>query len=64
MNLSPTYLINLLVKNGYFFKRATGSHHVYYNPVTHKTAIVPVHGNRDLKKGTFFAIIKQAGIEL
>ena len=28
-----------------------------------KTAIVPVHGGKDLKKGTFLAILKQAGID-
>ena len=63
MNLSPNYLIKLLEKGGFRFKRANGSHHVYYNADTNKTAIVPVHGNRDLKKGTFFAILRQAGIE-
>ncbi len=63
MNLSPNYLIKLLEKNGYFYKRTSGSHFVYYNPATQKTAIGPVHGNRDLKKGTFFAILKQAGID-
>ena len=64
MNLSPGYLIKLLEQNGFIYKRTTGSHHVYFNPATHKTAIVPVHGNRDLKKGTFFAIMKQAGVDL
>jgi predicted RNA binding protein YcfA (HicA-like mRNA interferase family) len=24
---------------------------------------VPVHGNKDVKKGTFLAILKQAGID-
>ncbi|MFH1119916.1 MAG: type II toxin-antitoxin system HicA family toxin [Bacteroidota bacterium] len=28
-----------------------------------KTVIVPFHGGRDLKKGTFLAILKQAGID-
>jgi predicted RNA binding protein YcfA (HicA-like mRNA interferase family) len=63
MNLSPNYLIKLLERNGFQYKRTSGSHQVYFNSQTHKTAIVPVHGNRDLKKGTFFAILKQAGIE-
>ena len=63
MNLSPSYLVKLLEKNGFIYKRTSGSHKVYYNHATHKTAIVPIHGNRDLKKGTFFAILKQAGID-
>jgi len=36
---------------------------LYYNPVTNKTVIVPVHGGKDMKKGTFFAVIKQAGLD-
>jgi len=63
MNLSPTYLIKLLERNGFYYKRTSGSHRVFYNSATNKTAIVPVHGNRDLKKGTFLAILRQAGIE-
>lgn len=63
MNLSPKNLISLLEQNGYFFKRANGSHHLFFNPLTGKTVIVPVHGNKDLAKGTFFAILKQAGID-
>ena len=63
MNLSPKYLIVLLEQNGFVFKRSKGSHKLYYNIQTNKTVIVPTHGNKDLKKGTFFAILKQAGIE-
>ena len=33
------------------------------NSDTGKTVVVPVHGNKDLPKGTYFAILKQAGIE-
>ena len=63
MNLSPTYLIRLLEENGYIFKRTKGSHRLYYNPINNKTIIVPFHNGKDLKKGTFLAILKQAGIE-
>ena len=63
MNLSPKYLIQLLEENGYVFKRAKGSHQVYYNPINNKTIIVLYHNGKDLKKGTFMAIMKQAGIE-
>ncbi|NLX67200.1 MAG: type II toxin-antitoxin system HicA family toxin [Bacteroidales bacterium] len=62
MNLSPKYLIDLLEQNGFIFKRSKGSHRLYYNFQTNKTVIVPMRGNKDLKKGTFFAILKQAGI--
>jgi len=64
VNLFAKYLITLLEQNGFEFKRAKGSHHIYYNRTTHKTVVVPVHGNKDLKKGTFLSIIKHADIDL
>ena len=63
MNQSPQHLIKLLEKHGFIFKRSKGSHQIFYNPVTNITVIVPVHGNKDVKKGTFLAILKQAGID-
>jgi len=63
LNLSPKYLISLLLLNGYIYKRSKGSHQLYFNPVTKKSIVVPVHGGKDMKKGTFIAILKQAGIE-
>ena len=63
MNQSSKFLIKLLEEHGYLFKRAKGSHQVYYNQETNSTIIVPVHGNKDIKKGTFLAILKQAGID-
>ncbi|HYD22012.1 MAG TPA: type II toxin-antitoxin system HicA family toxin [Flavipsychrobacter sp.] len=62
MNLDPRFLIKILEQHGFIFKRAKGSHHLYYNSKTNKTVIVPVHGGRDLKKGTFLSILRQAGI--
>jgi predicted RNA binding protein YcfA (HicA-like mRNA interferase family) len=46
-----------------FFKRGKGSHQIYYNSITNITVVVPVHGGKDIKKGTFLAILKQAGID-
>lgn len=63
MNLSPNHLIKILLQYGFIFKRSKGSHQLYFNPVTNKTVIVPVHGGKDMKKGTFLAILKQAGID-
>jgi len=63
MNLSPDFLIKVLKLNGFIFKRAKGSHQLFYNPATNKTITVPVHNGKDLKKGTFLAILKQAGID-
>jgi len=63
MNLSPKFLIKILEQNGFAFQRAKGSHQLFYNVTTGKTIIVPVHGGKDLKKGTFLAILKQADID-
>lgn len=63
MNLSPKYLIKILEQHGFVFKRSKGSHELYYNSVTNKTVIVPVHGGKDMKKGTFLAVLKQADID-
>ena len=62
MNYSAKNLIRLLEQKGFSFKRANGSHHLYFNSKTGKTVIVPVHGNKDLAKGLFFSLLKQAGI--
>lgn len=63
MNLSTKHLIDFLEEHGFIFKRSKGSHQLYHNPITNKTVIVPMHGSKDLKKGTFLAIIKQAGLD-
>jgi predicted RNA binding protein YcfA (HicA-like mRNA interferase family) len=63
MSYSAKNLILILRKKGFDFKRSKGSHHLYYNTITCKTVIVPMHGNKDLAKGIFFAILKQAGID-
>jgi predicted RNA binding protein YcfA (HicA-like mRNA interferase family) len=55
--------LKLLEENGFIFKRAKGSHQIYYNPIKNIIVIVPVHGSKDIKKGTFLAILKQAGID-
>jgi predicted RNA binding protein YcfA (HicA-like mRNA interferase family) len=62
MNFSLKYLIKLLEEAGFVFRRSRGSHHIYYNATTNKTVVVPTHGGKDLKKGTFLAILKQDGI--
>ncbi|MCI1266187.1 MAG: type II toxin-antitoxin system HicA family toxin [Saprospiraceae bacterium] len=63
MNLNLKHLIKILEQHGYIFKRSKGSHHLFYNPITNITVIVPLHGGKDMKKGTFLAILKQAGLD-
>ena len=56
-------LIKILKKNGFIFKRSKGSHQIFHNASINKTAVVPMHGNKDMPKGTFFAILRQVGID-
>jgi predicted RNA binding protein YcfA (HicA-like mRNA interferase family) len=62
MNQSPQHLMKLLEMHGFLLKRSKNSHHIFYNPISNITVVVPVH-NKDIKKGTFLAILKQAGID-
>lgn len=55
-------MIRLLEKDGWKLVRQTGSHRVYRHPIKHGTVILPVHGAKELKKGTEMSIRKQAGI--
>jgi len=56
--VKPKQVIKALKKADFIVVRITGSHHILYkkdcSPIT-----VPFH-NKDLKKGTLFAIIKQS----
>ena len=63
MNLSPKRMIEILKQHGYYLDRVKGSHHIYYNDDRKRAVPVPLHGSKDLKKGTFLAILKQAGID-
>ncbi|MBC7509816.1 MAG: type II toxin-antitoxin system HicA family toxin [Ferruginibacter sp.] len=55
--------MKLLEKNGFIFKRSKGSHHIFYNSATNITVIVAEHVSKDVKKGTFLAILTQDGID-
>lgn len=62
MNLSPKRLIEILEENGFYLKRmGKESHQIYYNPGIKVTVPVPVY-KKDMKKGTFLGILKDAGI--
>lgn len=63
MNLSPKHLIKILEQCGFIYKLTKGSQQLYHNALSNTTVIVPVHGGKDMKKGTFLAILKQAGID-
>ena len=63
MDYSPKRLIKLLEERGWTLDRITGSHHIYKQVDTKQTVPIPVHGSRDLGKGLFLKILKDAGID-
>ena len=61
-SFTPKELCKILERRGFELKRVKGSHHYYQHPETARITVVPMH-HRDLPKGTFHAILKQAGID-
>ena len=55
-------MIKLLESNGFEYVRTNGSHKLYKNPKTNRSAVVPYH-SKDLKPGTEKNILKQAGLK-
>jgi len=61
MPLTGKEMCRLLRKNGWVKKRQKGSHQHFYKDGI--IVVVPVHGNRNLKKGTEHQILKNAGLK-
>ena len=60
--VSGKRLCQILERAGWILQRVQGSHHIYTHPTNPAILTVPVHGNRDLKKGTLHKLIKEAGL--
>jgi predicted RNA binding protein YcfA (HicA-like mRNA interferase family) len=56
-------LLSFLLRNGYTETRQTGSHLILKHPVR-KTVVIPVHRGKDLPKGLFLRILKDAGFTM
>lgn len=62
--LKPREVIQALQRAGFFIHHTTGSHYYLKHPDKPGVRVsVPYH-NRDLKKGTLHAIIKEIGFAL
>lgn len=51
-----------LEAHGWELRRIRGSHHIYSRPGESAILSVPVHGDRDLKKGMLSRFLKLANI--
>jgi predicted RNA binding protein YcfA (HicA-like mRNA interferase family) len=58
--ISGKMLCKIVERNGWEFKRITGSHHIYIKEGVDVILSIPVHSNRDLPKGTLKSIMKDA----
>lgn len=58
MDLSPKSLFKILKERGYVLDRIKGSHHIFINLQKNHAVPVPIHGNKDLKLGTYKSILK------
>ena len=59
-NFNSNELIKRVEKEGFELHRIKGSHHIYKH--TNGKRIVIPHPKKDLPKGTFYSILRQAGL--
>lgn len=59
---TPRDIQKILLQNGFFLKRQTGSHRIFYNEETRKMVIVAFH-SKDIPIGTVKSIIEQSGLD-
>ena len=61
--ISGKQFCKILGKHGWILKRTTkSSHFIFAKPGDPATISVPVHGNKDLKKGLQADLMKHAGL--
>jgi predicted RNA binding protein YcfA (HicA-like mRNA interferase family) len=56
----PRVVIQFLERNGFVLDHTSGSHYIFYHPLSRRRAVLPRH-NRDMPKGTLIALLKEAG---
>ena len=57
--ISGKAFCKILASRGWKLKRINGSHHIFSHPTNPNILTVPVHGNRDLKRGTLSEALPQ-----
>jgi predicted RNA binding protein YcfA (HicA-like mRNA interferase family) len=58
--VKPREVIRFLERNGFVLDHASGSHFIYYHPLSKRRAVVPKH-NHDVPKGTLASLLREAG---
>jgi predicted RNA binding protein YcfA (HicA-like mRNA interferase family) len=57
--VKPRQIVRFLEQNGFILDHTSGSHFIFYNPVSRHRAVVPRH-NRDIPKGTLMSLLREA----
>jgi predicted RNA binding protein YcfA (HicA-like mRNA interferase family) len=55
-------IIKLVERDGWYWKRTSGSHEIYKHPTKLGIVVVAHHGAKDIPEGTVRSILKQAGL--
>jgi predicted RNA binding protein YcfA (HicA-like mRNA interferase family) len=53
-------ITRFLERKDFILDHLSGSHSIYYHPVSKRRAVVPQH-NRDIPKGTLMSLLREAG---
>ena len=56
-------LIRLLKDDGWYEIRRSGSHVIMRHPIKKKQVVIPLHSSKEVKKGIFNSILKDAEIK-
>jgi len=62
--LSARKMVKILCRLGFRELRVRGSHHYFFNPVTKKTASIPIHGNEYLSIGILKEILRDIDLRV
>lgn len=62
--LNPRELIKALNKLQFYEVRKTGSHLILANKDSKQIISVPIHGNKDIKRGLLRSIVRQTGLSV
>ena len=61
--VSGRELARILQRRGWILARVHGSHHIFTMAGRRERIVIPLHGNRPLKKGLLRSLMKIAGLQ-
>jgi predicted RNA binding protein YcfA (HicA-like mRNA interferase family) len=55
-------LVAILRRKGWIHLRTKGSHQTFQSPDAERSVTIPIHGNKDLRRGTLGQLLKDTGL--